>query len=271
VKRVLIYENRKSGEPYVLDASSLELEAGAYLALFRCLDQWQVYEDLKEATYQRHLPEGHVPGCLCEACKMFQEGQKQLPLLEQKRQMDLKLYQRAANGEAAAARALLDHRNSPDSEYENFRFVTVEASTSSYPPRIWGEQKPCGEAFVCNNGLYVWGLHGAVETRLGRQTHGYGYRPGRKAALEYLTNSGILRFNAATQTQVDLGDEVWTFKPRKDGWDDGEWMYRGLCSEAEHAKTGIPLLERGSFTPGKVLRLTWAVCSSCKRDIERFA
>jgi hypothetical protein len=61
LRRVLVYENRKSGDPYLLDASTEELEAGAFLKLFEVLDDsWQVYGALKEATKPRTPLEGPV-------------------------------------------------------------------------------------------------------------------------------------------------------------------------------------------------------------------
>lgn len=48
MKKVLIYKNRKI-DPLVWDASTPELEAEAFLALFDYLDNsWKVYDNLKE-------------------------------------------------------------------------------------------------------------------------------------------------------------------------------------------------------------------------------
>jgi len=48
MKKVLIYENRKT-DPICWDASTPELENQAFLALFHLLDEeWDVYLDLKE-------------------------------------------------------------------------------------------------------------------------------------------------------------------------------------------------------------------------------
>ena len=275
MKRVLKYSNRKVDDCF-WDASTEDLEAGAYLALFEMLDEsWQVYGSLKEKEepYQKKPPE-HPEGCMCEQCKAFRNETKAIPGREKERLEQLELYKKAKKGDALAARKLLSQRK--DYEYESFSFVEVASATASYPPRLWGVTKPCGEVFLCENGLYKWGIHGRVETReLREKIHEFGYRPGQKAALEYLTKGGTLHFDPKSKTQVDLGDEVWTFKPRskdKEGkvWDDGEWMYRALTSEAEYAKTGVPLLEQGTFKPGKVIRLTEQFCGGCRRDMRRF-
>lgn len=266
MKRILVYENRKVDACY-FDASTEQLEAGAYLALFKLLDEsWQVYGDLKEpVSGWRKLPEGHPEGCMCEPCVGYRQEQAELPKREKLRAAEVALYKRAAAGEAAAARDLLERRK--DGEYEEFRFAQVESHEASYPPRVWGVSKPCGEAFVAQNGVYRWGLHG----RLAKPTkHDYGYRPTQKAAIEYLTKGRILRFDQKSRGEVDLGDEVWEFRPREAGWNDGEWMYRALCSEAEYAKTGIPILEQGSMRPGRVVHLVEHICSGCRRDMDRF-
>ena len=274
MKRVLKYGNRKTDDCY-WDASTSELEAGAFLALFKVLDEsWQVYGGLEEKEQLLERTSNHVEGCMCDSCKAFRREERNIPGREKERLEHLDLYKKAKKGDALAARKLLTLRK--DYEYETFSFVQVDSATAAYPPRVWGVEKPCGEVFVCENGLYKWGNHGRVETReLREKIHEFGYRPGQKGALEYLTKGGILHFDLKSKTVVDLGDEVWTFRPRgkdKEGkvWDDGEWMYQGLCAEAEHAKTGIPLLEQGTFNPGKVIRLTQQVCGGCRRDLKRF-
>lgn len=270
VKRVLMYENRKIS-PCFWDASTEELEAGAFLALFKHLDEdWQVYSglDQPEKPY-RELSKGHPEGCMCEPCISFRKEQTALPDREKEREHQLKLYQRAKKGEAAAARALLKERQ--DYEYEKFTFVTVESTKSSYPPREWGVTKPCGEAYVAANGVYKWSLHGRIDSREKREArYEYGYAATQKEAIEYLTKGRILHFDAKSKTEVDLGDETWKFRERKEGQTDADWMYRGLGSESELAKTGIPILEAGSMKPGKVIKLTEQICGGCKRDMERF-
>lgn len=275
VKRILVYSNRKA-DPIYFDASTEELEAGAFLALFELLDEsWQCYVNLKEEEkpyYKR--PEGHVDGCLCNECKAFRKEDKEVPKREAERLEQFAFYTAAKKGEALAARRLLELRK--DYEYEEFSFDFVKSATSCYPPRVWGVTKPCEEAFVSENGVYKWAVHGRIETPELRAASGnYGYRPTVKEALEYLTKTGPMKLDIKTKETVDLGDEVWKFRARgkdKEGktWDDSEWMYRGLCSENEYAKTGIPILEQGSMKPGKVIRLTGQTCGGCRRDMERF-
>lgn len=276
VTRILIYSNRKA-DPVYFDASTEELEAGAYLALFELLDEsWRCYDALKEVEKPYHQrPWGHVDGCMCNECLAFRKENKDLPRREEERLEQFALYEAAKKGEAFAARKLLDGRK--DYEYESFNFEFVGSRLDSYPPREWGVTKPCGEVWIAENGVYKWATHGRVSTRAQREkSHEYGYNgPGEKGALVRLVSGGVLKFDPKTKTEVDLGDEVWSFKSRgkdKNGktWDDGEWMYRGLCSEREFAKTGIPILEQRSMKPGKVLHLTFQVCGSCKRDMERF-
>lgn len=270
VKRVLVYENRKS-DPMFWDASTEALEAGAYLELFQVLDEsWHVYDGLDQAEAPfTTRPDGHPDGCMCEVCKAFRHEQKSLPKNEKVRLAQLELYKKAKKGDALSARRLLSERK--DSEYEKFEFERVGSASASYPPREWGVIKPCGEAFVAENGVYKWALHGRISTpelRMARPE--FGYHPGQKAALEYLSKGGVLRFDPKTKTEVDLGDEVWTFKLRSEGQTDTDWMFRGLGSDSQYAKTGIPILEQGSMKPGKVIHLTEQVCGGCKRDMERF-
>lgn len=276
VKRVLIYTNRKT-DPAYFDASSEELEAGAYLSLFEMLDEsWRCYESLKEEEKPYHKkPEGHPAGCMCEECKAFRREEEVIPGREKERLAHLELYKAAKKGDALAAKKLLTARK--DYEYEEFRFGSVESRVASYPPREWGVTKPCGEVWIAENGVYKWGTHGRVSTRALREKRAeYGYNgPGEKGALERLVTGSVLHFDPKTKTVVDLGDEVWTFAPRgktKEGkvWDDGEWMYWGLGSDSEFKKTGIPILEQGSMKPGKVIHMTYQVCGGCKRDMERF-
>jgi hypothetical protein len=276
VKRVLVYENRKC-DPTYYDASTEELEAGAFLQLFKDLDEgWQVYagiEDPHEVWTKR--PEDHPDGCMCDQCKAFRSQSKKLPEQEKERLAQLELYKKAKKGDALSAKKLMTMRK--DGEYEDFKIVRVQSFLSSYPPREWGVTRPCGEVFIAANGVYKWATHGRISTReLREKSYEYGYNgPGTKSALKRVVTGSVLHFDPKTETEVDLGDEVWSFRPRgkdKDGkpWSDGEWMYRGLCSDAEHAKTGIPILEQGSMKPGKVIRMTYQVCGGCKREIERF-
>lgn len=271
IRRVLVYENRKT-DPYYLDASTEELEAGAYLKLFELLDEsWQVYGALKEKEEKPYFkkPEGHPDGCMCETCVSYRKEEKAIPERERERLAQYELYKAAKKGDALAARKLLNQRK--DYEYEEFKFVRVESALSSYPPREWGVTKPCGEVFVAENGVYKWALHGRIATReLREAVYDYGFKGSQKEAIEYLTKGKILHFDPKTKTEVDLGDEVWKFRPRKEGQTDDDWMYRGLGGDSRDKKQGIPILEQGSMKPGKVLRLTEQVCGGCRRDMERF-
>lgn len=271
VSRILVYSNRKT-DPTYFDASSEELEAGAYLALFAQLDEaWRCYDSLKdeEKPYGKR-EKGHPDGCMCNPCDAFRKDVASTPQREKLRLEHLALYKAAKKGVAEAARALLNARK--DYEYEKFGFEFVESATSNYPPRVWGVTKPCHEAFIAENGIYMWTMHGRGETRALREmSHGLGYHgSGQEAALNYLTKEGPMKLDPKTRTEVDLGDEVWTFRDRADDWDEAEYMYRALCSEREYARTGIPILEAGPMKPGKVIRLTGQTCGGCRREMDRF-
>lgn len=86
-EKILLYENRKC-DPVAFDASTPELEAAAYLKLFKLLDEdWQVYE-----------------------CGDLKADHK-------------KWYQKAKTGDAVAAEKLLRARR--DYEYETWQSVNV--------------------------------------------------------------------------------------------------------------------------------------------------
>jgi len=90
--KVLVYGNRKM-DAILWDASTKDLEAAAYLALFTYLDtEWQVYADLKEPVA---WDEPDTPS--------------------KQRQW----YDRAAKGDAEAARLLLGWRKARHYEYED--------------------------------------------------------------------------------------------------------------------------------------------------------
>lgn len=271
MKRVLVYENRKVDASY-FDASTEELEAGAFLALFKLLDEsWQVYgalEDPEEAYCDR--PDGHPDGCMCEACVAHRKEAPEVPRRERDRIEHLELYRRAKKGEAWAARALLTARK--DYEYERFKFERVESAVSSYPLRVWGVTKPCGEAFVAENGVYRWGLHGQLDSRKKREGRtDYGFKGSLAASIKYLTKGGILHFDADSKTELDLGDETWKFRAREKNQTDEDWLFRGLNADSRSdKKIGLAILEAGSMKPGKVIHLTEQVCGGCRRDMNRF-
>lgn len=93
--RVLQYDNRKI-DPILLDASSPEKEAAAYLALFAYLrTEWQVYADLEEPVAWDAQPS--------------------------KQQ---KLYAKALAGDAVAVKQLLVARR--QEEYEYWALIDVD-------------------------------------------------------------------------------------------------------------------------------------------------
>jgi hypothetical protein len=154
--RILIYGNRKLDGDCYWDASTPENEAGAFLSLFKLLDEsWSVYADIMEPHQSPTFPEGHVPGCRCEACLRVTNALK-LDQREQKRSEDQRrLYQEAKNGDARAAAELLRMRR--DWEYENFRFGWVETVKGEYAPREeWGSKgKPCNDLVVVDAGDFA--------------------------------------------------------------------------------------------------------------------
>lgn len=271
MKRILVYENRKVGPSY-WDASTEELEAGAMLALFKLLDEsWQVYGGLEDAEEMDSArPKGHPDGCMCQGCAIFRKEAASLPGREKDRLQQLELYKRAKKGEAAAARRLLEQRK--NYEYEEFKFERVASAVSSYPPREWGVTKPCGEAFVAENGVYRWGLHGQLDSRKKREGRtNYGFKGSLAASIKYLTKGSILHFDADSKTELDLGDETWKFRAREKNQTDEDWLLRGLNADSRSdKKIGLAILEAGSMKPGKVIHLTEQVCGGCRRDMNRF-
>jgi len=83
--RILLYENRKIA-PIAWDASTEELMAKAFLACFNYLDKdWQLFDDLKE--------------------------------------MESRIYEKATQGDAAAARKILEPRQFD--EYCHWQIVDI--------------------------------------------------------------------------------------------------------------------------------------------------
>jgi len=128
MRRVLVYENRKTNGPLIWDVSSPELERGAFLGLFNYLDkEWGVYdfEDLQEPSISLNLeqisklPEGRVKE---EALKEHKERNVRLYEFH-KSQLQQKLYERSKAGDVNAVKKLLTQRESY--EYEHWTLCDV--------------------------------------------------------------------------------------------------------------------------------------------------
>jgi hypothetical protein len=130
MKRVIVYENRKTDGPILWDISTPELEKGAFLDLFKYLDEsWQIYyglTDLQEPTKPsltleqiEGLPEGRVRE---EAMAEQKDYKHELSYLQESR-LQQKLYERSKSGDANAAKRLLSMRQ--DHEYESWTICDV--------------------------------------------------------------------------------------------------------------------------------------------------
>lgn len=130
MQKVLVYENRKTDGPLIWDASSPELERGAYLGLFNYLDEdWRVYSDLV------NLQEPQRPSLTLEQIGGLLEGRvKEEAIAEhrdyrskvadfQRSQLQQKLYERSKEGDANAAKKLLIARKTY--EYEHWTLCDV--------------------------------------------------------------------------------------------------------------------------------------------------
>jgi len=262
VRRILVYGNRKTDGDQYWDASTEELEAGAFLELFKLLDEsWKVYSSLKDDPYLPEFPKEHPEGCMCEPCKTARKYREEAPKEKANNLRMLELYKRAKKGEAIAAKALLTARK--DDEYEEFRFAFVESATATYPKREWGVTKPCGTAYVHESGLTLWGNHNRMT---------YSFSNGLKKAIERLTGKqGVLHYDLATKEEVTI-DKLWdlSFRPKKPEETDEDYVQWVMGCEPEDAKAALELFKKGNFVPGKVLKFHKQVCPSCKREMERF-
>lgn len=125
-----MYENRKTDGPLIWDASSPELERGAFLGLFSCLDEeWGVYSDLADLQEPQKpslsleqiagLPEGRVKE---EA--IAEHGNYRSGIVDfQRSQLQQRLYERSKGGDANAAKDLLIVRKTY--EYEHWALCDV--------------------------------------------------------------------------------------------------------------------------------------------------
>jgi hypothetical protein len=130
MKRVLIYENRKSSK-IIYDISAPELENRAFLSLFKVLDEdWQVYSNLDileepkkpSMTLEQisQLPEGMAKKAAMGEHKDYASELKHYnSLFAQK-----KLYILAKKGDIFAAKKLLKSRK--ESEYEQWDIFDVD-------------------------------------------------------------------------------------------------------------------------------------------------
>lgn len=94
MNKILLYENRKI-DPVCWDASTPELENKAFLALFRLLEEWDVYHDLEESSQPTLIGQNAVA-----------------------------LYHRAKQGNVLACRGLLNQRR--QCEYEYWQLISLQ-------------------------------------------------------------------------------------------------------------------------------------------------
>lgn len=126
--KILVYSG-DYGDSY-WDISTPELEAAAYLELFKYLnEECKVYTDLTEVDEPAEVVDDHVKGCKCGRCDLFDvAAQKRSRDLETKRKArQLDLYTKATNGDKAAAKALILLRKTY--EYEEVHNATVRRAT----------------------------------------------------------------------------------------------------------------------------------------------
>jgi len=123
MKKVLIYESRKTDGPIAWDASTPELENGAFLELFNLLDQdYGFYSDLQNLQ----MPE--KPLTLKQIEKLPGVGLRQIATRDREsykeREKDYgrseyqkELYDKIKSGDSDAARQLLEMRLEYEYEY----------------------------------------------------------------------------------------------------------------------------------------------------------
>jgi hypothetical protein len=132
MKKVLMYQNRKSS-PLVWDISTSEKENQAYLALFKYLDEsWQVYSDLidlsepKKPSLSLEVITGLPDGSLKDQAKRehyeYENAVKELKT----KQYQAKLYTSAKKGEVIGAKKLITLRRYY--EYEQYDILNIQNS-----------------------------------------------------------------------------------------------------------------------------------------------
>jgi uncharacterized protein with FMN-binding domain len=265
VKRVLVYENRKAPPAY-WDASTAELEAGAFLALFKHLDEdWQVYSGLTQEVSQATLPKGHPEACFCDECKGVRAEISRFAREVRDQKDDLALYEMAKKGDADAARALCASRK--DHEYEEFKIEQVSEAKAQYAPSKWGVTAACGEAFIDENHVSVWMKHGKITSVRLVST--------AKEALERFTDR-ILKFDPK---KLEVTKPV-TVKFKAQGTQtEDKWLGRELgiymedkrtAKDLELREAGLAMLRAGEYTLVNPFGLSQFRCEGCRREQTRF-
>jgi len=265
VKRVLVYENRKSSPAY-WDVSTAELEAGAFLALFKHLDEdWQVYGELTQEVSQSVFPKGHPEACFCGECGYAREEISRFAREVRERKEDRALYEKAKKGDADAARALCTSRR--DHEYEEFKIEKVESAKSQYAPSKWGVTVACGEAFIDENHVSVWMKHGKITSVRLVST--------AKEALERFTDK-VLKFDPK---RLEVTKPV-TVKFKAQGTQtENKWLERELgiymedkptAKQLELREAGLAILRAGEYTLINPFGLSQFRCEGCRREQTRF-
>lgn len=263
-RRVLSYSNRKSDGAMLLDASTPETEAGAYLALFEHLEQhWYMYQNLKDPISEKpDLPEGHPVGCFCKSCEAARDEVKTAAGREAERKEQYAWYLRAKDGDADAARALLNAQKSD--EYAQFHFVWVDTHQAKYAPDPYlsGEQN-CGAAYLTSAGLYLWERHGKKAK--------YQLFSSKTKGLQELARA-VQHYDMTSKEEVDLRDAEWKFPTRKPEVTEVDWVRHSFEVQADdkHYDKALALLKEGSIKPGKVVKIIQPVCAFHKREASRF-
>ncbi len=260
MKRLLVYDNRKI-DPCYWDVSNAELEAGAFLALFKTLDEdWNVYFSLKEKTTEDAptFPDGHPEGCFCDSCKSVRDAIKRFPGEQEDSKEQRRLYKLAAQGDADAARALCEQRNTH--EYERFHIRRVDEAKGKYAPVLWGDSKNCAEAFIDENHFAIWKRHGSRgDFRL------------QASAKEVEKRFTELSF---IMTRLPVLEPVTVkFRPQRDMTEE-RWLSRELGIDSPKNTVlyaqGLAMLKLGEYTLVNPYRIIQKICGAHLRESKRF-
>ena len=130
MKRVIVYENRKTDGPLLWDISSPELERGAFLGLFNYLD-----ESLGAYFGLTYLHEPEKPSMSLEQIEGLPQGRLRQEAIAEHRDYERELrqlqglrpqhelYERSKAGDAGAAKRLLNARQAHEYEQWTIRDV----------------------------------------------------------------------------------------------------------------------------------------------------
>ena len=274
-KFVLRYSNRKEDACF-WDASSEDLEAGAFLALFKHLDEdWRVYECLTEEEELPKPPAGHVAGCKCQQCDYVEKRKATFEGEKAENEEQLVWYKAAKKGDALSAKKLLTARKS--GEYEEWRIERVYSKVAKYPEAVWGNTKPCSFVYVHESGLVRQSMHG--------RSGFYRLMPTEKAALKYAVdrNGGDPNTKEVISWEKEVGQQIKVVKlplvwdpagtygrARKPEETEADFAVSVCCAEPEDVKLALEIVAKGPFTPEKVTKFTRQICSRCQQERDRF-